>query len=67
MITVTTQDKLISAPCVFCNYAGPEYWQTHTHHHLCPWHDIGGMAERREALPAVMKTLYTVAYKDGEY
>ena len=61
MITVTTQDRLISAPCVFCNYDGPEYWQQHTHDRKCPWHRIGGLAERRDALPAVLKTLYNTA------
>lgn len=41
---------LLEAPCCFCKYNGPGYFQKHTHEKDCPWHDIGGMDEREKEL-----------------
>ena len=46
--------KLLSAPCVFCGYNGPNYWQIHSHAKDCLWYDIAGMEERKELLPDLL-------------
>lgn len=38
------------APCVFCGYNGRGFFQAGTHHEDCPWHNIGGVLDRYEAL-----------------
>ena len=44
------RDKLIDAPCIFCGYNGPGYFQRGSHKVGCPWHSIGGAQEREDAL-----------------
>lgn len=41
---------LLEAPCCFCKYNGPGYFQKYTHEKDCPWHDVGGMDEREKEL-----------------
>lgn len=41
---------LFEAPCLWCGYSGIGYWQAGTHAKGCPWHQLGGHAERRFAL-----------------
>lgn len=36
----------LDAPCRFCGYNSSGYWQAGTHAAGCPWHKIGGFAER---------------------
>lgn len=40
----------LAAPCRWCGFNGPEYWQSGTHTSECPWHKIGGQHERAEVL-----------------
>lgn len=48
--------SILSAPCIFCHYNGPKYWQAGTHAKNCPFHNIGGADCRYKALrPAVQK------------
>lgn len=44
-------NALLSAPCRFCGYNGQGYWQKDTHLLSCPWHGIGGEADRLKKLP----------------
>jgi len=37
---------LLGAPCTFCKYNGPGFFQAGTHKKSCPWHHIGGYSER---------------------
>ncbi|MCK5609394.1 hypothetical protein KAR91_46405 [Candidatus Pacearchaeota archaeon] len=37
---------LLEAPCKWCEYNGKGYWQAGTHDKDCPWHSIGGGADR---------------------
>ena len=41
--------NLFDAPCVFCGYNGPNYYQAGTHDKKCPWHRVGGYDERIES------------------
>jgi hypothetical protein len=47
-IEAATIDDLLSAPCGFCGYNGPGYWQPHTHAAACPFYEVGGKMEREE-------------------
>jgi len=49
--------KLLDAPCVFCGYNGPGYWQAGTHKPECPWHGVGGYDERAVMLRPVIDLL----------
>ena len=40
---------LLGAPCTFCGYEGPGYWQSHTHYKDCPWYEVGGEDARTSA------------------
>lgn len=52
---------MLDAPCVWCAYDGVGYWQEGTHAESCPWHNVGGLAERlalvADAVAARLKTL----------
>lgn len=48
-----------AAPCLFCGYNGSGYWKAGTHEKDCPFHKVGGIEERRAALPKVFKSLRT--------
>jgi hypothetical protein len=37
----------LDAPCKWCGYNGPGYWQKGTHTEACPWHKVGGSEDRR--------------------
>lgn len=41
---------LLEAPCCFCGYSGPGYYQKNTHTPNCPWHTIGGLGDREKEL-----------------
>lgn len=45
---------LLNAPCVFCGYNGHGYFQVGTHSKSCPWHYIGGEADREAKLGDVI-------------
>lgn len=45
-------NDLLSAPCRFCGYNGSGYWQKDTHQIDCPWHGVGGEADRLKKLPS---------------
>jgi len=49
--------NLLEAPCVFCGYNGPRYWQAGTHAEDCPWRVIGGIARREQKLRGVIEDL----------
>jgi hypothetical protein len=42
--------ELLAAPCLLCGYNGSGYWQKETHDKQCPWHKIGGAAEREQKM-----------------
>ena len=42
--------EILDAPCCFCGYNGPGYYQAHTHSENCPFYEIGGGEERKHAL-----------------
>lgn len=54
-------DTLLDAPCAICGYSGPHYWQRESHSRGCPWHYVGGAAERERALRALLPRLSTDA------
>jgi hypothetical protein len=43
------EDKL-AAPCRWCGYNGPDYWQAGSHADECPWLKVGGSHERAHIL-----------------
>ena len=43
-------DWLLGAPCVFCGYNGPGYYQAKTHKKHCYWYHVGGREEREFAV-----------------
>lgn len=46
------------APCLFCGYNGPGFYQANTHRVSCPWYRVGGIKPRRARLvPAVRAAL----------
>lgn len=46
----TSLSAFLAAPCRFCDYNSQGYWQAHTHARTCPFHGIGGAAERERFL-----------------
>ncbi len=44
--------NMLTAPCRWCGYNGPDYWQKGTHATDCPWWRIGGEVDRERALVA---------------
>ena len=36
----------LDAPCKWCGYNGPSYWQSGSHSKECPWHKVGGSSDR---------------------
>lgn len=46
---------LLDAPCIFCGYNGQRYYSEWTHAKSCPWHSVGGAAERTEQLRMVIQ------------
>jgi len=40
---------LLAAPCIFCGYNGPGYYQAKTHKKHCYWYYVGGLQEREFA------------------
>jgi hypothetical protein len=48
-----TVDWALGAPCAWCDYSGPGYWQPGTHAPDCPWHRVGGEEERKRRFRAV--------------
>jgi len=49
-MTLFKINELLDAPCVFCKYNGPGYYQPHTHKKWCPFYEIGGDRERENAI-----------------
>lgn len=47
---MTHSADILGAPCKFCEYNGPGYYQKFTHHPACPWRRIGGREEREELM-----------------
>ena len=47
----------LEAPCTFCGYNGRGYWQPATHDKHCPWFDLGGYEERKQALRDTIKSI----------
>jgi hypothetical protein len=48
-----TVDWALGAPCAWCDYSGPGYWQPGTHAPDCPWHRVGGEEDRKRRFRAV--------------
>ena len=63
-----TNHSLLDAPCIFCGYNGPGYWQAGTHSLECPWHGIGGFDERKSMLRPVIRLLFSqVSHSDKSW
>ena len=45
----------LDAPCTFCGYNGPGYYQEGTHAESCPWNKIGGRYYREMELSSVLR------------
>jgi hypothetical protein len=43
-------EAILDAPCKWCGYDGPDYWQENTHGHDCVWRSVGGLWDRERAL-----------------
>ena len=41
-------DRILNAPCVFCNYSGPRYWSALSHDINCPFCRVSGKNNRRK-------------------
>ena len=52
------EKTLLDAPCVFCGYNSYGYYQSGTHHVLCPWHKVGGLEQRGKDLRHVVAALF---------
>jgi hypothetical protein len=48
---------LHAAPCIFCGYNGPNYFQAGTHAMSCPWREVGGATAREQLYPKVIEGL----------
>lgn len=63
-------NEILDAPCIFCGYNGPNYWQPHTHNKSCPFFEIGGDREREHALVVFARkgllTYNKAIHADGE-
>jgi hypothetical protein len=60
-------ERLLSAPCGFCGYNGPGYYQAHTHAPDCPFYEIGGKAEREQLfVELVRKKMFHLQCKTGQ-
>jgi hypothetical protein len=60
---------ILDAPCIFCGYNREGYWQVITHDKHCPWFDLGGYEERKEALRDTIRSIVVtseVCYKAGQ-
>lgn len=53
------------APCVFCGYDGPNFFQVGSHPKTCPFHDIGGVDERLERVERMVGIIGS-SLKDGK-
>ena len=42
------EEKFSEAPCCFCRYNGPGFFQAKTHKMSCPFYHVGGKDERIE-------------------
>jgi hypothetical protein len=50
-------ERILEAPCIFCGYSGPNYFQARTHGDSCPWRQVGGMFERQSLIPEMLADL----------
>jgi hypothetical protein len=48
-------EETLYAPCKWCGYNGPGYWQAGTHSVACPWRTVGGEASRVALLPSILR------------
>lgn len=55
-------DKLLMAPCAWCGYDGPNYWQMGRHEHSCPFWHIGSEVDRKSFVAANHEDLPPEAY-----
>ena len=46
---------LLDAPCNFCGYNGPGYFQAGTHYLQCVWYSVGGYSERIDYFVRLIK------------
>lgn len=42
----TAASRALVAPCAWCGYDGPGYWQVSTHAPTCPFVAVGGVSLR---------------------
>jgi hypothetical protein len=59
-------EQLLSTKCVFCGYSGSGYYQEHTHEKDCPWYYVGGLEERENQLPVILRELYRKTQESKE-
>lgn len=62
-------EKLLAAPCVFCGYNGPNYWQPNVHPEHCVFAKIGSASMREDLIKMklhdLMFSMPEEAYKRG--
>lgn len=59
------QTLFTKAPCFFCRYNGPNFFQKGTHEEFCPWHHIGSLSDRLDALPKILQAMRTAYFKEA--
>ena len=55
---------LLTAPCLWCGYNGPRYWQIGSHSSDCPYFPVGAREAREELLPTILSTLFAQVRRD---
>ncbi len=48
-------DKILNAPCIFCNYTAPRYWDAKSHKSNCPFYNVSGKINRKKAFKAAVQ------------
>ena len=47
---------LLRPKCLFCDYNGPNFYQSGSHHKYCPFHDIAGVEARLDLIETFIRT-----------
>lgn len=62
----TAANEVLRAPCVWCGYSGEGYYQPGTHKPSCPWHCVGGLADRIDVWRSVALAALAAPRPSGE-
>lgn len=50
-----TPKTMLNAPCIFCDYDGPRYWNRKSHEKNCPWRSVSGKRNREKEFKNAVK------------